>query len=59
MPPTTDAGRMRVFVDTLRGSPFNNAAESLDMSYLILYTIVLEAENKIQGISDLLSLIKS
>lgn len=50
---------MRVFVDTLRGSPFNNAAESLDMSYLILYTIVLEAENKIQGISDLLSLIKS
>jgi len=59
MPPTVDAGRMRVFVDAPRGSPFNNAAESLDMSCLILYAIVLEAENKIQGISDLSSPVKS
>lgn len=54
--PILDAGRMGVLVDAPRGSPFNNAADSLDISSLILYATVLQVENKIQGINDLSSL---
>lgn len=57
--PILDAGRMRVLVDAPRGSPFNNAADSLDISSLILYATVLQVENKIQGINDLSSPVKS